>query len=236
MQCALRSEGRRTAHAFHLFPFVLDPALVSGAGRSAPHSALAAGKDLRITKKTCRTRCAARLFSSMDLFFGGAQRRAQRPVEQQHEGKVAHAVHHVVGKAAQPPAQREGGRLGYKIHRCAQPAEAQAVQPAEHGPAEGMVHPAQQPGQKGQQIPDVQIHRPPQAEAIQHTLQYQKHRDGPRRLAGQFQREQDDEERHRLDVREAAHRLFAHHQKCAHQPAEDQPQHSGVHGFLTSCR
>ncbi len=46
LQCALRSEGRRIAHAFHLFPFVLDPALVSEAGRSARHSALAAEKIL----------------------------------------------------------------------------------------------------------------------------------------------------------------------------------------------
>ena len=41
----------------------------------------------------------------MDLPFGCLQRPAQGAVEQQHDDKISHAVHGIVGKAAEPPAQ-----------------------------------------------------------------------------------------------------------------------------------
>ena len=89
----------------------------------------------------------------MDLPFGHLQRSAQRAVEQQHDDKISHAVHGIVGKAAEPPAQGKGRSFCHQIHRRTQAAEAQAVDAAEHRPAKGIVHPAQQPCQQRQQIP-----------------------------------------------------------------------------------
>ena len=42
------------------------------------------------------------------LPFGHLQRPAQGVVEQQHDDKISHAVHGIVGKAAEPPAQGKG--------------------------------------------------------------------------------------------------------------------------------
>lgn len=157
-------------------------------------------------------------------------------VEQQHDDKISHAVHGIVGKAAEPPAQGKGRSFCHQIHRRTQTAEAQAVDAAEHRPAKGIVHPAQQPCQQGQQIPDIQVHGPPQPKAIQHALQQDEHRNSPRRFPGQLQCKQDDKQRHRFNVGQAAHGLLAHHQQRTHQAAEHQPQHPDVHRLLTSCR
>ena len=43
------------------------------------------------------------------LPFGCLQRSAQGAVEQQHDDKIPHAVHGIVGKAAEPPAQAKAG-------------------------------------------------------------------------------------------------------------------------------
>ena len=169
------------------------------------------------------------LFNQMDTPFGCLQRSAQGAVEQQHDDKISHAVHGIVGKAAEPPAQGKGRSFCHQIYRRTQAAEAQAVDAAEHRPAKGIVHPAQQPCQQGQQIPDIQVHGPPQPKAVQHTLQQDEHRNSPRRFPGQLQRKQNDEQCHRFNVGQAAHGLLAHHQQRTHQAAEHQPQHPDVH-------
>ena len=74
----------------------------------------------------------------MDLPFGCLQRPAQGAIEQQHDDKISHAVHGIVGKAAEPPAQGKGRCFCHQIHRRTQAAEAQAVDAAEHRPAKGI--------------------------------------------------------------------------------------------------
>ena len=55
------------------------------------------------------------------LPFGCLQGFPQGAVEQQHDDKISHAVHGIVGKAAEPPAQGKGRSFCHQIHRRTQP-------------------------------------------------------------------------------------------------------------------
>ena len=133
-------------------------------------------------------------------------------VGQEHY-EVARAVQQVEWDACYPPGNARGNAaVHHRVGNSVQRAVAKAKQPAQQGPEQHRAVLTHQPGEQHQHRPNIQLREPPDAKAVEQAVHKDIGINGGHGQPRIFQRVQDDQQAHQLDIGQAVQREFGSHQ------------------------